>query len=119
MQISPHCDVDMWGMFKWAVLGGLGRILTLKKLYFFGFETLVLCNFRDLIYAQSACHTPKIKQNKKSHHMTPLTFLKKVTLFVIFFTKLLLDDDVCVCVHIHITIIVFMNIVLWIFEIFQ
>ncbi len=27
--------------------------------------------------------------------------------------------SVCVCVHIHITIIVFMNIVLWIFEYFS
>uniref|UniRef100_A0A672QWB9 Transmembrane protein 185 n=1 Tax=Sinocyclocheilus grahami TaxID=75366 RepID=A0A672QWB9_SINGR len=31
-----------------------------------------LCNFRDLIYAQSACNTPKRKENLKSHHMTPL-----------------------------------------------
>uniref|UniRef100_A0A673ML10 nicotinate phosphoribosyltransferase n=1 Tax=Sinocyclocheilus rhinocerous TaxID=307959 RepID=A0A673ML10_9TELE len=31
-----------------------------------------LCNFRDLIYAQSACNTPKRKGNLKSHHMTPL-----------------------------------------------
>ncbi len=29
-----------------------------------------LCNFRDLIYAQSACNTPKRKENLKSHHMT-------------------------------------------------
>ncbi len=35
-----------------------------------GFETLVFCNFRDVIYAQSACNTPKRKL--KSHHMTPL-----------------------------------------------
>uniref|UniRef100_A0A673LZV2 Major histocompatibility complex class I-related gene protein-like n=1 Tax=Sinocyclocheilus rhinocerous TaxID=307959 RepID=A0A673LZV2_9TELE len=27
---------------------------------------------QDLIYAQSACNTPKRKENLKSHHMTPL-----------------------------------------------
>ncbi len=45
--------------------------LNFDKEYLFGFETLV-CNFRDLIYAQTACNTPKKKQNLKSHHMTLL-----------------------------------------------
>ncbi len=40
MQIFPHCDVDVWGVFEWAVLGGIGRVLTLIK-NIFGFETLV------------------------------------------------------------------------------
>ncbi len=31
-----------------------------------------LCNFRDRINIQSACNTPKRKENLKSHHMTPL-----------------------------------------------
>jgi len=28
---SPHRDVDMWGVFERAVLGGRGRVLTLIK----------------------------------------------------------------------------------------
>ncbi len=31
MQIFPHRDVDMWGRFELAVLGGRGRVLTLIK----------------------------------------------------------------------------------------
>ncbi len=31
-----------------------------------------LSNFTDLVYAQSACNTPKTKENMKSHHMTCL-----------------------------------------------
>ncbi len=34
---------------------------------------LRLCIFRDLIYAQSGCNTPKRKENLKLYHMTPLT----------------------------------------------
>ncbi len=73
----------MWGMFKWPVLGGGGGggggggSLKFDKEHLFGFETLVFTdfsNFRDLIYAQLACYTPKIKENLKSHHMTPLMF---------------------------------------------
>ncbi len=33
MQIFPHRDVDMWGVFKRGVLGGYE--------YLFGFETLI------------------------------------------------------------------------------
>ncbi len=29
--ISPHRDVDMWGVFEWAVLGGRGRVITYIK----------------------------------------------------------------------------------------
>ncbi len=36
MQIFPHCDVDMWGMFEWAVW----HSLNFDKEYLFGFETL-------------------------------------------------------------------------------
>ncbi len=41
MQIFPHYDVNMWGVFEWAVLEGRGRVLTFFKEYIFGFETLV------------------------------------------------------------------------------
>ncbi len=34
-----------------------------------------ICNFRDLIYAQSAFNTPKRKQSLKSHHLTPLILI--------------------------------------------
>ncbi len=51
---------------------GVWQSLNFDKEYLFGFETLSLCNFRDPIYAQSACNTPKRKENLKSHHMTPL-----------------------------------------------
>ncbi len=39
------------------------------SLWFWDFS---LYNFRDLIYAQSACNTLKRKENLKSHHLTPL-----------------------------------------------
>ncbi len=53
---------------------GAWQSLNFDKEYLFGFETLVFATyFRDLIYAQSACKTPKRKENLKSHHMTPLT----------------------------------------------
>ncbi len=39
--------------------------LNFYKEYLFGFETLV--------FAQSACNTPKRKENLKLHHMTPLS----------------------------------------------
>ncbi len=56
-------------MFEWVVLGSRGRVLTLIwSLWFWDFSP---CNFRDLIYAQSACNTPKRKENLKSYHMTP------------------------------------------------
>ncbi len=32
----------------------------------------------DRIYAQTACNTPKRKENLKSHHMTPLILKIKV-----------------------------------------
>ncbi len=31
MQIFPHSDVDILGVFKLAVLGGRGRVLTFIK----------------------------------------------------------------------------------------
>ncbi len=31
MQISPHSDVDMWGVFKLAILGDRGQVLNLIK----------------------------------------------------------------------------------------
>ncbi len=44
MQIFPHRDVDMWGVFEWAVLGGLN----FDKEYLFGFETLIFATLRIL-----------------------------------------------------------------------
>ncbi len=63
MQIFPHCDIDMWGCVWMSRFRGGWR------LRFWDFS---LCNFRDLISAQTACNTPKRKQNLKSHHMTHL-----------------------------------------------
>ncbi len=59
MQIFPHSDVDM-------------------SLWFWDFS---LCSFRDLIYVQTACNTPKRNENLKLHHMTPLN--KEIMLNVI------------------------------------
>ncbi len=50
-------------------LGGRGQVLTFIKSISLGFS---LCSFRDLIYTQTACNTPKRKENLESHHMTPL-----------------------------------------------
>ncbi len=46
--------------------------LNFYKEYIFLFGDFSLCNFRDLIYAWTACNTSKRKQNLKSHYMTPL-----------------------------------------------
>ncbi len=75
-ETTPYANISTsWrrrgGVFEWAVLGGRGRILTLIKNISLVLR-LSLCNFRDLIYAQSACNTPKRKENLKLHHMTPL-----------------------------------------------
>ncbi len=59
----------MWGVFEFAVLGGCGRVITLIKNIYICFLDFSLCNFMDLIYAQSACNTPKRKQN-----LTPLRY---------------------------------------------
>ncbi len=69
-QIFPHRDVDMWGRIWMSRFRGAWTSLNFYKEYLFGFS---LCNFRDLIYAQTVCNTPKRKENWKSHHMTPLT----------------------------------------------
>ncbi len=46
---------------------GRGQILTfIISLWFWDFS---LCNLRDLIYAQTACNSPKTKENLKSHHI--------------------------------------------------
>ncbi len=52
-------------MFEWAVLGGVDELTLIKNLF-------SLCNFRDLIYALTACNTQKRKENLKLHYMTPL-----------------------------------------------
>ncbi len=53
--------------------------LKFYKEYLFGFETLVFATSSDLIYAQTACNTPKRKENLKLHHMTPLILCLVVT----------------------------------------
>ncbi len=59
----------MWGGLN-ERFRGRGRVNFYKN--FSLVLRLSLCNFRDLIYAQSASNTPKRKENLKSHHMTPL-----------------------------------------------
>ncbi len=46
--------------------------LNFDKEYLFGFETLGLCNFRDLIYAQTACNTPKRKGKLEIESYDPI-----------------------------------------------
>ncbi len=58
--IFPLRDVDMWGCVLMSRFRGAWQSLNFDKEYLFGFE----------IYAQSACNTPKRKENLKSHHMT-------------------------------------------------
>ncbi len=71
-------------MFKLAVLGGRGQVLTLIKNISLG---LRLCNFRDLIYALTACNTSKRKENLKLHHMTTLSSHLRSQLFTSFFVN--------------------------------
>ncbi len=56
------------GVFEWAALEARGQILTFIK----NISLVSLCNFRDLIYAQTAYNTPKRTENLKSHHIIPL-----------------------------------------------
>ncbi len=68
-QIFPHCDVDMWGRFNEVFQPSLDlpSLLDRINLLVGDFE---LCNSADRIHEQTA--TLKEKENKKSHHMTPL-----------------------------------------------
>ncbi len=50
---------------------GAWQNLNFDKVYLFGFETLVFVT-SGILFSQSACNTPKRKQNLISHHMTPL-----------------------------------------------
>ncbi len=68
--LSRYFDVIHWP-FCAAPLKVRTRLISL---WFWDFS---FCSFRDLIYAQSACNTPKRKENLKSHHMTPLMINKK------------------------------------------
>ncbi len=61
------------GVFKWAVLGGRGRILTFIKNISLGLRLKSLQLFRSYI-AQTVWNTPKTKENMKSHHMTPIRY---------------------------------------------
>ncbi len=47
--------------------------LNLYEEYLFGFETLIFATLQ-ILYAQTACNTPKTKENMKSQHMTPLKY---------------------------------------------
>ncbi len=68
--------------------GGHGRVLNLIKNISLVLD-FSLCNFRELIYAQSACNTPKRKHNLKSHHMTPLRLFlfPRWQIFLLFLSK--------------------------------
>ncbi len=71
MQISPHRDVDMWGRIWMSCFNSAWQSLNFDKRISLWFWDFSLCNFRDFIYTQSACNTPKRKRNLKFHHMTP------------------------------------------------
>ncbi len=60
------------GLFEWGVLRRCGWVLTFRKNISLGFWDFNICNFTDLINAQTACNTPKTKEHMKSLHMTPL-----------------------------------------------
>ncbi len=69
------------GVFKWGVLERCGRVLTFIKNISLGLTFFNLCNFTDLIYARTACNTPKTMENLKSHHVTPLNVPDYLTAF--------------------------------------
>ncbi len=70
--------------------------LNFYKEYLFWFWDFSLCNFRDFIYAWTACNTPKRKDNLKSHHMTPLIFHSIV--FIVFLSnKCSLGEHKIIC----------------------
>ncbi len=71
MRIFPHRDVDMWGHVWMSRFRRAWSSLNFYKEYLWDWD-FNLCNFTDLIYAQTACNTPKTKENMKSHHMIPL-----------------------------------------------
>ncbi len=58
MQILPHHDIDMWGRVWMSCFRRVWQSLNFDIEYLFGSETS-LCFFRDLIYARTACNSPK------------------------------------------------------------
>ncbi len=58
----------------WVLGNACGWVLTFRKIIICVWD-INLCDFADL-NAQTACNTPKRKENVKSHHMTPLILLK-------------------------------------------
>ncbi len=75
-QIFPHSDVDMWCVFEW-VDEWTSLNFYKESLWVWDFS---LCNFTDLIYAQTACNTPKTKENLKSQYY-PFKLYLPQTLF--------------------------------------
>ncbi len=71
-----HIVTDMWGRVLMSCFSGAWQSLNFDKKNI----SLVL-RLRDLIYAQSACNTPKRKQKLISHHMTPLIWFYNSHLF--------------------------------------
>ncbi len=96
--LFPHRDVDMWGRVWMSCFRGVQRSLYFYKesLWVWDFS---FCNFRDLIYARTACNTSKIKKNLKLHHMTPL--IKSVTWSYCSWHYVLLNYGVLQFDHIH------------------
>ncbi len=66
MQCVNVIDIT-WGRIYFSTCEHFGRVFQNPCAM-----TFSLCNFKDLIYAQSACNTPKRKDNLKLHHMAPL-----------------------------------------------
>ncbi len=79
MQIFPHSDVDMWGRVWMRRFRKAWTSLNFYKesLWVWDFN---LCNFTDLIYAQTACNTLKTKENLNSPY-DPFNLYLPQTLF--------------------------------------
>ncbi len=63
----------MWACLNEAFFGRHWRVLTFRKNISLGLRLQYLClygSYRQ--YAQTACNTPRTKENMKSHHMTLL-----------------------------------------------
>ncbi len=109
MQIFPHRDVDVWGVFESEILGG-GRVLTLIK-NLFGFETLVFVTSGIL-----SIHY----QHWKSHHMTPLTQLcLNMLIFIVHFVAMRINlflwicSETLVCTYFHLNKPPFFTLLTW------
>ncbi len=61
MQISPHCDVDMWGRIWMSCFNSVWQSLNFDKEYLFGFETLVFATSGIL-----SIHNPLVTLQRES-----------------------------------------------------